>query len=254
MPADMEIRIPCREGTLVLTETYARLVPRGPFPRKSRWYIERGSAVGVSLHREGARYCAAVRTRSGDDLMLTRLLPLDALRLARLLGYAAGQLAASGDSSTSNGGPRVRCQGGTITLSGDTLAFVPGLRLRRAEPWAVAMDQVSGISSLRQPGVRLLHDLEIHTRNGQTYQVRRVRPDAALRLLDALGYIPGAMPEQPQDQRDALEMQFALPDGDEEQAPSLPAILTGTDASLPSRSLARDLDDLWERRRTATSA
>ncbi|MGH2515738.1 MAG: hypothetical protein ACRDHP_08785 [Ktedonobacterales bacterium] len=247
----------CHKGWFVLTDEYASLLPRGTLRRKPRWFIQRATIAGVSLRRDLAGYTVSIRTQSGHDLPLTRVHPLDALRLAKLLGYAAAPLTqARGSPAGQQSVARAYCQGGRIEFSGKTLAFIPALRVRRAASWEVAIDRISGVSCLRQPGPRMLHDVEIHTRNGRTLQVRRVRPDAALRLLDALGYIPGSLPEQPLDQRDALEMQFAIPDHDDEDEapPGLPAIRTGTNAPIAQRSVRRDLDDLWARQRTTSIA
>lgn len=255
MSESTEIRMACHHGWLVLSDERVSLVHRRSLRRKPLWTVQRAAVAGASLRREPEGYTVSVRTRAGKELPVVRLHPADALRVVKLLGYAPALLSPALDTPAQRDSvSRVRCKGGRIEVSRDAIAFVPGLiRLGRVTPWRLKRDRISGVACLRLPGTRLLHDLELHTMDGRTLRVRKVRPEAALRLLHLIGYVPGTLPQQPVMQREALETHFFTGEADEAPEKITPATKTRSNRAR-RQAVLRDLDELWAQQRSASMA
>lgn len=252
MAGSTQIRMACRNGWLVLTDERVSLVPRGLFRRKPLWTVRRAAVIGASLHREPKGYAIIVslRTRAGTDLPAVRLHPANALRLVKLLGYAPVLLAsAQDDGQRQDSVSRARCKGGRIEVSQDAIAFVPGVGLRRAKPWRIERERISGVSCLRLPGAHLLHNMELHLKDGRALRIERVRMDAAWSLLRQFGYVAGTPPKQPLAQREVLEMHFIEDEFGAAQGRARVTIQTGS-YKTHRRAVLRDLDELWRQRQT----
>lgn len=253
MAGSLEIRMACHRARLVLTDERVSLVRRSWLRRKPLWTIQRAAVAGASLRRAPTGNLVLLRTRAGKDLPVMGLHPSDALRLVKLLGYAPAALSPALDAAEHEGDvSRIRCKGGRIDVSREAIAFVPAIGVRRAAPWWIGRDRIAGVACLRLPGTRMLHDLELHVLDGRTLRMERVRPDAALYLLRLLGYVPGALPEQPAAQREALELHFFAGEFDEAAEGKL-IVQTGQHAAR-RRAVLRDLDELWKQQQSASIA
>lgn len=247
----VQITTPCRQGRLVITNETVSLVSQRWLRGRARWSVARENVAGASVLREPGVVGLAICTTDGVIHCVDPLLPGDALRVVAELGYAGGGSPALSASAEPRHVIRMACAGGRAELGADGLSYHPRLPWRQARAWTLPLDQIAGASSSTRPGVRMLHDLAIHTTDGRVFALCRLRPDHALALARLFGHLYAALPTEPTSQREAIEYhittkpQTLLPPASIEIEPSR--------RQAKQRKLERELDDFWKQQRGATN-
>lgn len=247
----MQLATRCRQGRLVITSKTVSLRRRHSLRRRPLWMVERTQVVGASIAREPGVVCLRICTGDGASRRVDPLVPVDALRVVALLGYAIGvSPALCSDTQGLPAAVKMPCAGGRAELEGSRLTFRPRLPWHQSHAWTLSLDQILGVSSTLRPGARMLHDVAIHATDGGIYVLRRLRPEHAFALSRLCGHLYAALPVEPKSQREAIEFHITTPL--RSVSAPVPLAIEPSKRRTKRRRLQRELDDFWSQQRSAS--
>lgn len=247
----VQLAVLCREGRIVITPEGVSLARRHSLRRRPKWTASRAEVAGASITREPGAVCLTICVSGAAPHRVHPLFPADALRVIELLGYTSGAAFVLPSATDKRQKVQMPCAGGHAELTSQQLAFRPRLPWRSAWAWTLSLAEVSGASTVMRPGTSRLHDLAIHTADGRTFALRRLRPEHALALSRQLGHLYAALPAEPKSQREALEYHIIA-------KPRVLPALEQFDIAPPQPQrkrgkVQRELDDFWSQQRSAGS-
>jgi hypothetical protein len=187
------LKIPCKAGELIITDASVRVESSQP---RFGWVAARSEVAGVSSRKtplgllRGYDQELIVQTRDGRVLRADWLTSDQVRRVAALL--SEDRAGAHGTVPTAAPGmvdPPVEIVG-----AADVLSIAPDfVRLTGQREWTLPRSVITGASS--QTGA-LASDLMVHTQDGGEWPAAGMPLAGAVRVIEALGYVPPKHPVQ----------------------------------------------------------
>lgn len=181
-----------RQGHLVITEE--RVILRRGSGRRALWSLPREEVVGTSSYQARVGRTMLLHLSDGGVLRLDAVPGRDALAVVALLGYARMLLPRTEKAAWVRNTVRTRL--GRLRVTPDSVQLRSRINPFAKPHWQAPLSQVTGISSRRTPGLRMEHEVRLHTSDGQRLNLGSLPADRTIALTRTLGHV-AAMPQVP---------------------------------------------------------
>lgn len=183
-----------RQGQLRITDEVVVVCPRREEKQGATLVIPRSEIAGVSNYRAHLGRTLLLHLRDGSQVRVDAVPACDALRVVTLLGYARMLLPATEPTAWAR--KSISTQQGRLQVTSDAVLLRSRLNPFAQPHWQAPRNLVTGISSRRVPGLRMQHEVSLHTVDGARLSLGSLTPDRTIALTRTLGHVT-AMPQVP---------------------------------------------------------